>query len=189
MIIMLRGTSGSGKSYIAFRVMDALGDPDDYINFGPRNRRGGYIWNDHLTLIGRYETACGGCDGFSWPGCAGEIEALVQLHALSTPHVLLEGLMVSSWGGDRLRRLGPDLTVIHLSTFLEDCLAAVNARRAARSAALGKDLGPVNPFNTTKKYEGLLTASAKHRREGIRVETLDRTAALARTFELLGIAA
>jgi hypothetical protein len=197
MIIMLRGTSGSGKTYIVNRVMERLGQHDDTLGLidtsmkKPANKLAGYYWCScpdilPLSVIGRYDVTCGGCDTLSWPGAPDDIERLVKQQS-GQGNVLLEGLMVSAWGGDRLRRLGPDLTVIHLNTSLEDCLAAVNARRAERGARLGKDLGLVNPHNTTKKHAGLIGSSKKHAREGLRIVHLDRAAALARTFELLRI--
>jgi hypothetical protein len=188
MIVILRGTSGSGKTYIVNRLMDALGAYDETLKFGPRAVHGGYVWHPHaLTILGRYETACGGCDSYSWPGAADHIEELARGQTERGHNVLFEGLMISSWGTERLRRLGPALIVIHIGTPLEECLAGVQARRDARAAATGRALGPLNPSNTIKKHAALLTSTRKHRREGLRVEMLTRPEALARTTELLGL--
>lgn len=186
-IVQIRGTSGSGKSYIAYRIIDQLGPAPEKIQFGPRNKVGGYIWPTRsLAIIGRYETACGGCDAFSWKGAADDIEALINSLTLTGRSVLLEGLIVSTWGTARLQRL-PSLHIIHLTTPLEDCLAAVNARRAERAMAKGLPVTSVDPKNTISKYEGLETSTRKQLREGIHVERHDRAGALIRAQELLGL--
>ena len=58
-LIQLRGTSGSGKSYIAFKILKKY-------NFNPVKKDekiiGYYAEDANLFIVGKYETACGGCD-------------------------------------------------------------------------------------------------------------------------------
>jgi hypothetical protein len=197
MIAIIRGTSGSGKSHIAYALIDKLGPHDETFTLGPpdgRQKLGGYLWRWkapgselRAAVIGRYETACGGCDAFSWPGAADQLAAkAIQLETRGCD-VLLEGLIVSAWATDRLARLGPGLKTIHLSTPLDVCLDAVNARRRARAEAKSIEFAPVNPENTTKKHAGLLACTARQRAAGMTVEELDREAAKARVFDLFGV--
>lgn len=188
MIIILRGTSGSGKTYIVQQVIKALGPHDETVTLGPKAKLGGYKWNaQRVAVVGRYETACGGCDAFSWPGAADEVAELAQQLETQGYAVILEGLIVSAWATARLTSLGPDLHTIHLTTSLEDCLRAVNTRRAERFAAKGQPATPVNPENTTRKHAGLFGCTRRQREFGMAVEELDRDAARSRVFELLKI--
>ena len=55
MILILRGTSGSGKSYIVQQVIRSLGQHDNTFTLGPKNKLGGYLWNDQrVAITGRY---------------------------------------------------------------------------------------------------------------------------------------
>jgi hypothetical protein len=181
-IIVMRGTSGSGKTYVAQQVIAALrardGEPE-VLPLGAKAKVGGYRW-PRVTVVGRYETACGGCDSMSWKGAADDIEALVVAEVGAGRHVLLEGLMVATWGWERLLRMGAvaPLQVVHLTTPLEDCLTAVGDRRAARAEAKGVETTPLNPKNTTDKYYGLLTHTRNQRKKGVPIAELDRAAAL-----------
>ncbi|SRR5216684_9001600 len=192
MIIILRGTSGSGKSHIIYALINSLGKADETISFDLRNKICGYLWHKWkdrpaIAIIGRYETACGGCDVFSWPGAADEIAAEATRLELAGYRVILEGLIVSAWATARMLSLGPELHTIHLTTSLADCLKAVESRRAIRAAVAGKEVLPLNPHNTTKKHEGLFSCTRRQREAGMPVEELDREAARVRVFELMGV--
>lgn len=196
MIIVIRGTSGSGKSHIVYDVIKALGPYHETFPLGEKGKLGGYTWGHptpspefrpYVAIIGRYETACGGCDCFSWPGAADEVAAKARELESQGYAVLLEGLIVSAWATDRMASLGPGLHTIHLTTPLENCLAAVQDRRDARAAAKGKDASPLNPENTTKKWHGLHSCTRRQREAGMPVEELDRERARDRVFELLGL--
>ncbi len=189
-VVVIRGTSGSGKTWIAEQVIAAcggiataeqvpLGDPD----VAPAKwKTGAYVWkNPPVTLIGRYNATCGGCDTLSWKGAADVIEKFAIQQAARGQHVLFEGLMVSSYGVERLKRI-PGLTVVYLATPLEDCLASVKARRAARGATK-----PLNETNTRAKHHTLLVTNKSNRAAGIKVEELQRPEAHARVMELLGL--
>lgn len=188
MIIILRGTSGSGKSYIVYQAIAALGPHDETFTLGPKNKLGGYLWHGpRVAVVGRYETACGGCDAFSWPGAADEIAGRCTELETAGYRVILEGLIVAGWATARLAGLGKGLVTIHLKTDLKDCLRAVQDRRDARAKAKGTEASPLNPENTTSKHKSLISATKRQRSFGMPVEELDRDAARARVFELLGL--
>ena len=215
-VVLIRGTSGSGKTWIAEQVIarcggmefaDAarLGDPSE----DPSTwKTGAYIWSDPpVTVMGRYDATCGGCDTLSWKGAADIVEAFVLDQVQKGQNVLLEGLMVSSYGVERLKRI-PDLTVVYLTTPLEVCLDSVKARRAVRNAAREakhtalvearrkanrkppKPLEPAKPLdetNTRAKHHTLLVTNKSNRRAGVKVEELGRAEAHDRVMELLNI--
>lgn len=187
MIVLLSGTSGSGKTFIVEQLLAELGPHDTTLRLGPRHKHGGYVWERRrVTIMGEYTAACGGCDRLSWKGASDEIEQAVVAHHELGHKVVLEGLLVGTWGIPRMSRLVPrGLIVIHLATPVEECVRAVEERRSARAAAAGKEPVPLSPANTVGKHAGLLSVLPRRRRAGIPVELLDRAAALARVRELV----
>jgi hypothetical protein len=192
-IINIRGTSGAGKSFIAYRLMDQFKTRADLKQtFAGRERIVGVRLSApkrrDLVLAGRYTTACGGCDCLSWKGAADDIMGLVKKWNADAD-VLLEGLMVSSWAAPRLLTLCNDYgaTLIQLTTPLEDCLDAVQSRRDKRAADAGKEALPLNPKNTASKWRSVYTQGVTLKALGARIEFLDRAAAYRRCCELLSL--
>lgn len=190
-VVNIRGTSGSGKSTVARGLIANKGGERRDVTrlIGGRERFMG-SWVGDTFFVGKYATDCGGCDGLSWKGSADDIcDIVFEQHLLG--HVVLEGLLVSSWGTGRLldlwERCEKRLHVIMLTTPLEVCLESVNKRRREKALSLGKpDPGPVNPENTTSKYHGSLKGAQNLQARGMTtIEYLDRDAALARALELL----
>lgn len=191
-VVLLKGTSGSGKTYIAEQILDALGNEDESFALGPKGKLGGYLWKQKkVAVVGRYNSACGGCDSMSWKGAADDIEATIKSLVEEGYDVFFEGLIVATWGVDRLVRVGklPDttFTVVHLTTPLETCISSVESRRAARAAAEGKEVTPLDPSNTAAKHKSLQSTTRMQRSRGVQVEELDRGSALARVRELLAL--
>lgn len=192
-IVLIRGTSGSGKTYIAESVIAALGGVESALTITlpdpktGRHKIAAYVWSgDRVCVLGRYEAACGGCDAISWKGAADDLERIAVSQVREGRRVLLEGLMVATWGQERLLRLAQyGLEVVHLTTPLEACLAAVNDRRRARAEAAGREYTPVDPANTTAKHRTLETTSRNNVAAGIVVTRADRRVALARVRELV----
>jgi len=192
-IVNIRGTSGSGKSTVARRIMLFLEEKHDNVQergtIGGKERILGHQVGP-VFFVGKYATDCGGTDSMSWKGAADDICDLVHHKAMHGP-VVFEGLMASSWGTGRLlelwERCEKKLHVIMLTTPLEVCLESVNKRRREKALSLGKpDPGPVNPENTTSKYHGSLKGAQNLQARGMTtIEYLDREAALARALELL----
>ncbi len=187
MIVLLSGTSGSGKTFIVEQLLKALGPHDETLCIGPKKQQGGYVWRARgVTIMGEYTAACGGCDRISYKGGADDIEYEVIEQYRKGQRVVLEGLLVGTWGVARMGRMVPaGLINIHLSTPVETCVAAVEKRRAERARKAGKEVTPLNPANTIGKHRGLLSVLPLRRRAGVPVELLDRDAALARVRELV----
>lgn len=209
-IVNIRGTSGSGKSTVARRVMEQLTNVGGYANHmvldevAGRERIIGHSvcpqaasTDDGLTsgigvfFMGKYATDCGGCDSMSWKGAADYICEQVLWRAAQGP-VIMEGLMLSSWGNGRLRdlweRSGGKLHVLQLTTPLQDCLDAVNCRRAGAWTRKGLEGSPppLNPANTTSKWKSAQRGAELMRQGGMTtVEFLDREAAFQRAMELV----
>lgn len=187
MIVLLCGASGSGKTYIVERLLEELGPHNDTLYIGPKNRCGGYVWRDRgICVMGEYTAACGGCDRISYKGGSDDIERVVLEQVALGRKVVLEGLIVATWGIARLTRLvWSGLIVIHLTTPVEECIAAVDERRATRAREAGREPKPLDQHNTRGKYEGLLSVLPARRAAGVPVEELDRAAALRRVRSLI----
>jgi hypothetical protein len=185
-VVLIRGTSGSGKTTIAEKVIARLGGlpQAEIIRMGPNNRKvGGYVWQSPpVLLVGKYGAQCGGIDTMRWAGFADEVEKCVLEQIAQGRSVLMEGLV--TLGVERLVRIGKatSLTVIHLDTLLVDCIASVNQRRMARG-----EMEPVDETATRVKYKQIFTTNKTNRRRGIKVETHSRATALPRVMELLGL--
>jgi hypothetical protein len=187
MIVLLSGTSGSGKTYIVEQLIRDLGPHDETFTIGPKAQQGGYIWRTRgVTIMGEYTSACGGCDRISYKGGSDDIERIVFEQRALDRKVVLEGLLVATWGVARLTRLvWGGLVLIQLTTPVEDCIKAVIKRREQRAREAGREPTPLDPTNTATKYRGLRTVLQRRRAAGIPVEELDRAAALKRVRELI----
>ena len=192
MIVNIRGTSGSGKTYLVRELMARAGPRHEVREAHPQ-RAGRDILVGYLlpltaltamAVVGDYTAECGGCDKFSWKGAADWVQGRVTELALKRNHVIFEGAMVSSWTLRRFREMEvvAPVRVVVLTTPLADCLASVEARRRAR----GND-APLNTSHTTDRYRSILSMGQKHRAMGLHVEFLSRAEALAYCCELLSL--
>lgn len=163
MIINLRGTSGSGKTHLARRLLslhpvvkphfkqrdiDYTTIKGDKRTYSARRANPLYYVGERGNLtstafLGHYETPCGGCDTLPDYDCAFHLAR--ELHGLGHD-VVMEGLLLSE-ERHRSVRLGADLRVVYVDTPLETCLESVNERRRARNPHAGN----VDPGNTTRR--------------------------------------
>lgn len=177
MIINIRGTSGSGKSTIAKKVMSLYRGP--HIRYFEEGRRQpiGYACHREnsgkpLAVIGHYEIACGGTDTISGYE---KIFALIRKAHESGMDVLYEGLLLSGdvkWAA-KLHEDGLPLLVIGLNVPIEVCLDAVNTRRHAKKP----DALPVNPANTMAKHRSTKLGLDRLSSMGVRTAWCTRTEA------------
>lgn len=189
MIINVRGTSGSGKSTLVRAVIETYAVRVPIMVPGRKRPLCYRLWREEqsgppdLVVLGHYETACGGCDTIATT--QETFDLALEAHYSLGAHVLYEGLLISAdvkHTTELGRNVGFDeLLVVALDTSLEECLASVNSRRAARDATLP----PVNPKNTESKWKGVRSSTPKLQEAGVQVEVLDRDAALARVLEVL----
>jgi hypothetical protein len=185
MIINIRGTSGSGKSYAAKAVAALYGVARPV--YVPGRRQPLYYLLPHpiagrpsLQLVGHYEVSAGGCDNvkdLEW------VFDIVAEGAQFGRDLLFEGLLVS---GDFNRTLalykaGYPITVIAMDTPLAACLDSVNARRRLKDPYSE----PVNPFKTVCKYREVKRKMLQFRQEGLPALWLSRDQVLPYLIELL----
>lgn len=167
MIFDIRGTHGSGKSWVVRQILDRL----DAIPIVENGVHLGY----HLppvdaAVLGRYETECGGCDGIK---TADEVVRRVRVFHGRYRHVLLEGILVSHTF-KRYAALAKELgnyTFFFLDTPLNSCVARVKHRR--REAGNHK---PLDPKNVVKDWHGVWErVRGQCVASGLRVEILDHS--------------
>ncbi len=195
MIILVSGTNGAGKTYLMRRVLDLLPREANGECRIQRDRtksiRVGSQWGHpyDITLLGRYDgPTCGGCDCLSWKGASDDLERLIVKAVQDGQRVLLEGLIVATWGIKRLMRLrGMGLAIVHIAVPLEECLASVNDRRRARALATGKEYTPVKEDNIVSKYRCLQRQNDARRASGITVLELSREQAFQHVIGALGL--
>ena len=194
-IINIRGTSGAGKSHLVRRLMEKCGAQTPFLCPHPEKPGKSVVLGHHfldanVVVMGRYATPSGGCDNFSWKGAADwlqeKISSIVSEWELGgkPPHVVFEGVLVSQWKTERfvsLARCAP-LRVVLLSTPLNDCLEAINARRWARG-----NENHVGPATTMKKYNYAIQKAKTDRAAGLSVAELSRGDAYMHCCELLGL--
>jgi hypothetical protein len=165
MIVNIRGTSGSGKTYLIRAYRDAVGG---WVRVGPDALHPtGYRCVGGTLVVGSYEATCGGCDKIKTQD---EICARVRGFAAESPNVLFEGLLMSHLFS-RYRDLSTELGGIvfaFLDTPLDICLQRVVARRERRKAAKK----PFNPANTTGKWHDMRRVEEKFRIAGHRTTWL-----------------
>lgn len=182
MIISLRGTSGSGKSTVVYTLFDRYGKQEV---LGTTGKVEGYridlpYTDKPLYVVGRYTTACGGCDTVKTQQEI--VDRTVRYHKLGG-HVLLEGLLMSGGLGTvgTLAELYPDEHVFAtLDTPFETCLDRVIKRRAKA----GNDK-PLNPTNTKSKFDSTRNVMKKVLAAGKKAVWIDHTRATDAVEDLL----
>lgn len=185
-VINIRGTYGSGKTFLARRVMETYGEGTPHFIDG-RKRPLFYTFphpdgGKPLAVIGSYETVCGGCDTI---GDADTIFNSVNSLQLNGYDVFYESLMLTAdvgrtSGGFLVE--GWDLHIIHLETSVEDCIAGVYARRADRG-----DTRELDPKNLLSKVSSAASSAKTLAGYGVPVYRLDRDAAFYQVLKLLDI--
>lgn len=172
MIITLRGTSGSGKTTLVRRVLENYKTKTTY-KIPKRKQPIGYVYHrpggKSLAIVGHYETPCGGCDTIT---DTFEIFKIVRESHAAGYDVLFEGLLISA-DVNRVGALHTDglpLLVIAIDLPVDDCLAAVNARRWKRDP----ELPGVNPKNTIAKHKGVTMSINRLKAMGVQCATLNR---------------
>lgn len=136
-VIDLRGTNGSGKSWLMHKLLETY--PHEPIHDSQTTKRTkikGYClrikspgYHD-TVLLGNYERNCGGVD--SWPHTT--VTQMVREYSVAYKLVLLEGVMVSHTL-ERYHQLAcdlPDYSFLFLNTPVMNCIGRVRARQYAK---------------------------------------------------------
>ena len=184
MIVQIRGTSGSGKTYIARKILDKdLGWEAVTEPFGGKNRRVPlyYLSSDgKIAICGSYEAICGGCDGV---GSARSVYNLYDLlKSKGIKHIVSEGLLLSEdtkWTLETKER-GWNPKVFSLTTPEDICVKQVLARREEAN-----NTKPFNKSNTVKRIKVIDRAIGKLRKAGVQcfdVNSRNCTALILRTL-------
>lgn len=187
-LLNIKGTSGSGKTTIVYRLLSQYTHRTPYFIPGRRMPLG-YVFETKgrrpLAVIGHYDAGSAGCGGLdSVPTYAAMVEMMKLFWDLGY-HVLGEGLLAS---GDNKqtralhRMTGGQIRVIGLTTSLAQCLAAINARRRAKNV----DAEDVDPANTISKMKAVPATLARCREAGIQVKEADREEAWIWTAKIFG---
>lgn len=148
-VVNIRGTSGSGKSYIIHQLL-SLEDWNEWKDssgkiLGYYNSRNGW------AIVGSYHNACGGCDTVR---SQDEIEERIQIFLNGGYNVVFEGLLVSTlssrWSNFSNRISTQANTVFYyLDTPIETCIENIKNRRL--QAGNTKPLNENNTHNRVRQ--------------------------------------
>lgn len=162
MIVNIRGTSGSGKTWSVRALMalyESLGMQWEYVPGTKENggARSGYHQGAMagrarpLRILGFYGgAACGGCDGIKTQL---GVELMVRQAVQDKVDVIFEGLLISHLAS-RWVTLPMALGVPWRFVFLDTSEAACVQRAIDRRIAKG-NTKPFNPHNTVQKYKDI----------------------------------
>lgn len=153
-IVNVRGTNGSGKSTAVTRYMDVIRVEEELKQGG--GKTWAYRLRNGVSVLGRYTTACGGCDTVK---TFADLKAGVTELASHGP-VLFEGVLWSTCFTPSVE-LAQSLPQHHfifamIDTPADECLRRVLARR--------KQAGNEKPFDQTKQQKKHVTIAGIQRR-------------------------
>lgn len=175
MIVNIRGTSGSGKTYSVRAVMalyEAMGMQWAYTPGTKENggARSGYHQGAlqgrlrPLRILGFYGgAACGGCDGIKTQLA---VEMMVRQAVADDVDLIFEGLLISHLASRWMTlpaALGVPWRFIFLDTSEATCVQRAIDRRMAKG-----NTKPFNPHNTVQKYKDI-----SRRYDGMKAVGLD----------------
>lgn len=157
MIVQIRGTGGSGKTTVMRAVMEPFKPWEPHYIEG--RRKPYYYTHGGLSVVGHYESVCGGCDNIgSAPKC---YEAL---QTVKNKLVLAEGMLLSEdvkW----TLQLDDEVRAYFLPYTLETCLDRIRRRR--REAGNDK---PLSTKLTTQRYYTVNRAYIRLKKAGVWVK-------------------
>lgn len=150
-VINLRGTSGSGKTYIVRNILNH-GKWEKWEDNG--KILGYYNKETKWSVVGSYENTCGGWDGIKTQE---ETENRIRTLLSCGYSVVFEGLLISTITSrwlDFSREISPQANLLFcfLDTPIEECLVRVAARREAKG-----NTKPLNPSNTINRVKAIET--------------------------------
>ena len=168
-VINVRGTNGSGKTYLVRKWMEHVGAlpyPRRADLFGGTTLCGPvqyYVLKDGGVVLGSYENKCGGCDVLK---SFEAIEKLLrQRLADKPPYLIFEGVIVSHIYGywQRVSQSIGGMTWVFLDTPLDECLKRVYARNKGKQ---------INEDYVKEKHRAIHNIEVKARNDGENVVVL-----------------
>ena len=155
MVIDIRGTHGSGKSWLMHQLISYGADEvTGTCHYTHKDKVLGYVLPDwDAFILGKYSNVCGGCDQI---GSADEVVRRIREFSEQYTHIILEGILVAHTY-QRYADLAVEMQdygyiFCFLDTPLETCIERVKQRRANA----GNDK-PLNPANIIKDYRNIWT--------------------------------
>lgn len=155
MIIQIRGTSGSGKTWAIKKWMENYDWEPEYQD----GRKKPLLYRTWLTpdksmvVLGHYESPCGGCDTI---GSARQVFELID--SLEDDSIFVcEGLLLSEdvkW----VSQATCPVRIVYLTTDIEKCVSQIKARRE-----LVGNTKPLNESNTRNRVEVIRRSKSKLR--------------------------
>lgn len=182
-IANLRGTSGSGKSSVAFAMFKNFPREEIVDNAGKIK---GYVVDAKsygvetpIYVLGKYTTQCGGADQI--PSQQEAADRAVHYHQYG--HVFVEGLLASAAGPagaltKTIYETGAARFLI-LDTPVDVCIERVKARRLARG-----DEREFNPKNTKDKWTQTMSTAKALDKLGYDVRAIDHTNAFEEVMDI-----
>lgn len=156
MIIQVRGTSGSGKTWVVKEIFRRLGPFEGEFIKG-RKQPLFYSNKEDIVILGQYESVCGGCDSIrKVTDVMDLIEKLVDRSFYGKQRVIIcEGLMLSEdvkWSSTLMH----PLKIAYLTTHEDQCVAQTLKRR--------HDAGNFKEFNDKRtRYRAKSIARTRQR--------------------------
>lgn len=130
-VIGIRGTNGSGKTWVARKIMEAA---EEGFKTKYKLESNKVLVNvfDKFVIPGSYDRACGGCDTISKPQLVWD----TILECVEYTNVVYEGVIVGCVYQptidlyEKLKANGHELISICLATEYDQCVANITSRRA-----------------------------------------------------------
>lgn len=175
-LVGIKGTSGSGKTTIVFKLLSQYKYKTNYFVNGRRQPIAHVFENEGkrpLAVIGHYEAGSAGCGGLDSISHYAAMNELVAYFWAKGYHVLNEGLLYT---GDAIQTIKMNkLTngqsrILALTTSMDDCIAAVNARRRDKDP----NASDVNPDNLISKANSVPGVMKKLEEAGVQAKYVDR---------------
>jgi len=165
-VLNLRGTNGSGKTYVARKLIEECkAVPYDFNERGKPLVYKGFFNSIPIYFFGSYEANCGGCDTI--PSVKIVADLLLKYHENNFGLLFYEGLMISHMigtVGKAAKEINDDHVMAFLDTPLDVCIERVKLRRKERG-----DLRPFDPKNVVADYPRVQAARKNALAQGYRV--------------------
>lgn len=167
MIINIRGTSGSGKTYMVRAFMEKYG-PDSVILLDSGKTAAHCVYYRMLPVffLGSYKNICGGTDSIPTQDL---ICSLVR-HFSQFGHVVFEGLILSHLYAryvalyNEMVGYNEKMVIAYMDTPLDLCIERVKQRRLEKG-----NTRELDPKNTINQYTSTLSTMTKFKADGMDV--------------------